>query len=343
MADEKTRADSLRFYLTGAASDGGTQTDPDASLGNYRSSTLDEYFDQNVTSAISNVTIDFVSGAHAEGNGTLTADSVDTLTWTPPGGSAGAAVTIANGETKVLEGSGAPEQYIRVSRTTADDLTGAATVALTKKYNNAIGFDNVEASEASAGDTEYRAMMVKNESTVSVENVKVYIATLGTQRVSDTTQLGASGAGTVESSTASAFADWPESGFCRIEDSGNTLQEIVYYSSRTDTVLTVPSAGRGLLGTSASAGAATDLIYPVPGIRIAKEAPSSDAIQTIADESTAPTSVTWSTGITSAGGIDIGTLAASALYGLWVERVVVAGATSAASVEQALTWAFDAV
>lgn len=33
-------ADDLKKYLTGATTDGGTQTDPNASLGNYRSSTL---------------------------------------------------------------------------------------------------------------------------------------------------------------------------------------------------------------------------------------------------------------------------------------------------------------
>ena len=39
MADEQTRADSLRFYHTGASADGNAQSDADASLGNYRSST----------------------------------------------------------------------------------------------------------------------------------------------------------------------------------------------------------------------------------------------------------------------------------------------------------------
>jgi len=39
MPAEKTRCDSLALYFTGASSDGGAQTDPDVSLGNYRSST----------------------------------------------------------------------------------------------------------------------------------------------------------------------------------------------------------------------------------------------------------------------------------------------------------------
>jgi hypothetical protein len=341
MPDEKTRADSLRLYLTGAASDGAAQTDPDASLGDYRSSSLEEFFTDTITNPISNVTVDFVSGAHSEGDGTLTATGNDSLAWTPPGGSQGAAVSIANGETKILEGSGVPGQFIRVTRTSTDNLTGAATVTLAKSYNNVLGMDNVSSAEASAGDVEYRAIMIKNESASEVKNVKVYLKELGTQQVSGSAQLAASGSGSIGVSVGS-LSDWPDSGFCRIEDSGGSLKEIVYYSSRTSTVLTVPTAGRGLLGTSAQAGAATDKIYAVPGLRIAKEAPTANQISVVANESTQPSGLAWSTPVTSANGLDLGDLAVSALYGVWIERTVVAGAVSEATVRQALAWSFDA-
>lgn len=341
MPNEATRADSIRVYYTGAGSDGGAQTDPDACLGNYRSSTLATFLDSVITNPISNVTVDHIGGANGEGAGSLEAVTTGSLAWTPPGGSQGAAVAIANGETKILEGSGAPEKFVRVSRTSATDLSGTATVTTTYKYNDVVGFDDVSAAEASAGDTEYRGLMLKNEASSEVKNVKVFVNTLGTNQVSGSAQLGASGSGSITLSVGN-FNDWPESGFCRIETSGGTLREIVYYSSRTSTSLTVPTAGRGLLGTSAAAGSSTDVIKTVPGIRIAKEAPVSDAIQTIANENTAPTSVTWGTPVTKANGISIGDMAASALYGVWVERVVVAGATSQAEVLQDLTIAFDA-
>jgi hypothetical protein len=340
MADEKTRADSLRMYLTGATSDGGAQTDPDASLGNYRSSTLETFFDVDITNPISNVTVDHVSGAHAEGSGSLTTKTVDSLAWTPPGGSEGPEVTILNGETKVLEGSGVPGQFIRVTRTSATALSGTATLDLTYTFNNVVGYDDVSAAEASAGDTEYRAVMIKNESAAGIESVKAYLQTLGTNQVSGAAQLPASGAGTIGLSSGN-FNDWPTSGFTRIETSGGTLREIAYYTSRTSTVLTVPAAGRGLLGTSAQAGTATDVIMAVPGCRIAKEAPVSDAIQTIANESTSPTGRTWSTAVSSATGVDIGNMATTALYGIWFERVVPVGATSLASVKQAIALSFD--
>lgn len=341
MPDEKTHADSIRLYLTGAASAGGAQTDPNASLGNYRSSSEITHLAHSVSNPISNITIDFIAGANSTGTGTITATGDDTLTWTPPGGTAGAAVTILNGETKILEGNGAPEKFIRVSRTTADALSGAATLTLSDQFNNVIGMDNVTPGEAAAGDSEYRALMAVVESATEIKNFKCYIGQLGTQQVSGAAQLGASGSGTISLASGN-FSDWPASGYCRIEDSGGNLKEIVYYSSRTSTSLTVPSGGRSRLGTSAQAGAATDLIYAVPGIRIAGETPVSSAIQAIADESTAPTSVSWLTGITPATGIDFGDLATLAERGIWYERDVVAGATAEASVLNMIKFSFDA-
>ena len=341
MPDEKTRADSVRAYLTGAASDGGAQSDPNLSLGNYRSSTPLVSLDNVITSPIANVTVDHVSGSNGEGVGTITAATVNTLTWTPPGGTAGAAVTIANGETKILEGFGAPGKFVRVTRTSAVDLAGAATCTLTYKFNDLIGFDDTSAAEAAAGDVEYRALMLKNEASAAVKNVTVYIGLLGTNQASGAAQLSASGAGVITLSTGN-FNDWPDSGFCRIESSVGTLREIVYYSSRTSTTLTVPADGRGLLGTAAAAGSASDIIRAVPGIRIASEAPSSSHIQTIVDENTAPTGRTWVTPVSKATGLVIGDLASLALYGLWIEREIPVGATSEASVLKSIAIAFDA-
>jgi hypothetical protein len=341
MPDQMTHADSLRLYLTGAASDGAAQANADASLGGFRSSSEITHLASAVTSPISNITIGFVSGANGTGTGTLTATGADTLTWSAPGGSAGAAQTIANGETKILEANGAPEKFVRVTRTSATALGGTATVTLTNEFNNVIGFDNVSSAEAAAGDLEYRAIMARNVSATGVKNVKAYVGTLGTQLVSGAAQLSASGAGSVGPASG-AFTDWPSSGYCRIESSANALKEIVYYSSRTNSALTVPAGGRGRLGTSAQAGASTDKIYPVPGIRIGRETPASNAIQTVANESTPPTGITWSTGITADTGVSIGDLAAGALHGLWIERAVVAGATAEAQVINKISWSFDA-
>lgn len=322
MADPGTGPDTITKFLTGAASDGGAQADPDAALGNYRSSTkVEEIAVSEVVSPIANVTIDSAAGYNGPGDGTLTASGVDELTWTPPGGTPGAAVTILNGETKVLEGpAGSQEKYIIVSRTTAVDLTGSATVTLSDVANNVIALDNISTVEAAAGSNKYRAIMLKNNSAASVD-VELWLSVNGTQQTSDSGQLPASGAGSAQ--TSGSFSDWDDSGFAFIENAG-VLREIVYYSSRTASELIVPAAGRGALGTSESAGAGTDIIYPIPGLRIAPEAAVADQIQTIANEDTSPTGRTWNTSVDATNGISA-TIAAGELLGIWIDREVVAG------------------
>lgn len=338
MPEINTRFDSVRIYLTGAGSDGGAQTDPDDSLGNYRSSTMVAGLTAQRSSSISNVTIDFAHWSNGEGTGQLRAVDANNLAWTPPGGTEGDAVTIANGETKILEGGDDPAQYIVVSRTSATALSGTESDVLTEAFNNAIGFDNVADAERSAGDTEYRCVCFRNGSASGITGLKVWVrGDLGTQLVSGTAQLGGSGSGTITVATGN-FSDWPASGWCRIETSGGTLREIVYYTSRTSTSLTVPAAGRGQMGTSATAGAATDLIYAMSGIQIGAEAPSGSSStgnatdNTGSGEGTAPGAVSFTKPIDEANGLSLGDLDAGEIYFLWIKRVIPAGATSAAEV-----------
>lgn len=345
MPNEMTHADSLRFYLTGAASDGAAQSDPDASLGLWRSSSEVAVFDITETGSVGDIDIEYADGANGIGDGLLTASGVSELRWTAPGGSIGAAVTILNGETKILEDGGDSNKYIRVKRTSAVNLSGTETITLADKFNNVFGHDNISSGEASAGHTDHRCICAKNEASGSVTVLKVYLNTLGTRRTSDVAALPGSGAGIIQ--TSGSFADWPNVGYCRITDNGGTLREIVYYSSRTDTVLTVPAAGRGLLGTSAGAGAATDVCDAVPGIRIGIQAPSSQPAgffeDETGDETVPPAAVTtWYTGITPATGAAIGTLTTGQIYGIWVQREIPAVATAAPSFINPLLYDFDA-
>jgi hypothetical protein len=345
MVSEKTHADSLWLYLTGAGADGGAQADPDLALGNFRSSTVVVLLSHTVTNPIANVTIDYIPGENGPGVGSVIATGNDTLAYEAPGGSQGANVTILNGETKILEDGTDANCYVRVSRTTAANLTGTATLTIIENLNNVIGFDNVTSAEASAGDDEYRIWCMKNVSSAAVENILVWIKTLGTQRISGTAQLPGAGAGTIQLATGN-FDDWPDSGYCHIKDSGGSLREIVYYSSRTSTVLTVPALGRGLLGTSAAAGAATDTVDAVPGIRIAKEAPSAQPngfCQTIANEDTAPAGPpAYVTGIQSADAVDIGDLAAGYIYFIIEHREIPGACIAEANVLNSLRMTFDA-
>ncbi|KPL06090.1 hypothetical protein AMJ85_10740 [candidate division BRC1 bacterium SM23_51] len=346
MSDVNTRADSIRVYNTGASSLGASQTDPDASLGNYCSSTEMLPLEWDVTNPISNVDVEYVAGANGPGDGTLTASAADGLKWTPPGGSQGTQVTIANGETKVIEGGGTsgPNQYIRVTRTSAAALSGTATITCVDRLNNVIGFDDVSSSEQSAGDDEYRCLGFENGSTSQVKAVTVRLATLGTQRTTDAAQLPASGAGSIQ--TTGSFADWPDVGYTVVKNSGGTQREIVYYSSRTDTTLTVPAAGRGMLGTSAAAGAATDTVDAIPGIAIARDQSANEAtgqFTQIADEDTAPgNGETFTSPITDADAIDVGDRNPGQYFGIWIWREVPVGTEARLNVLHHLIRKFDA-
>jgi hypothetical protein len=322
--------DCLRWYLTGAASDGGAQSDPDLSLGNYRSSTEVERVGVLEANAIYNIKVVLASRE----NGTdgaianIFANGDDTLQYFASGSDAdNSSVDIINGETRVIFDDDAPNKWARVNRDTTDTLAGGATLEFTDIWNNVIGMLDAAEAESAAGGSRYRAIAVKNDELTDVTGISVYIATLAGPSVSSVAQLSGAGAGSITGAT-NAFCGWPQRGWARIETSGGTLREIVYYSSRTDITLTVPALGRSRLGTSAGAGAATDNIYSVPGIRIGIEAPIANAIQTIASESTAPTGITWSTARTAVTGPSIGTLAAGDWYGVWIHRELPAGVTA---------------
>jgi len=306
MAQAYTRGDSLGIYQTKTATNV-------SNLGGYRS-VVDLCSPRFlVDTPHPQIVILGASGYNGTGTGRLTAASTSSLQWTPPGATVGTAVTIAANEVKLIEGSTA-SKWLRVF------WDGDYSTSTLGGYDNIALMPTVFDQTGSAPSTStYTGVMLTNQSALlqDITSVNVWIGTLGTQRLTGTAQLSSSGAGTITTATANGFADWPSQGWAHIK-TGATTREIVYYTSRTSTSLTVPSGGRGLLGTSAAAGSAADTIDAVPGVRISKETADSDnKIQTIASSTTAPSGITWDTGITSATGLAITTLAPSENAGLW--------------------------
>lgn len=324
--------DGLRIYLTGAASDGGVQSDPSDSLGGYRSSTEASRVGTFQASLVRGVEV--IQASRVNGTdgvvGALNVVTANSLRYTAPGSNtSGPAVSILPNQTAILRDGADASKWVRVRRTSNSDFAGAGVIEFVDQFNNSFGMDNAENSESTGGGDRYRAVMIRNVDLAPVSGIKVYVPVLpyGSAAVSSAGQLGGSGAGSVTGASG-AFCGWPRKGWARIEQSGGSLREIVYYSSRTDDALTVPSLGRGRLGTSAGAGASDDNVYPVPGIRVAYEAADplfQGDVQTIADESTAPTGVTWSTARTPATGVDVGTLRTNEQGAIWVHRELPAG------------------
>jgi len=342
MADEYEGADAVRLYLTGASSDGGTQADPNASLGKYRSSTRLDSLGVEVTGGPSNITVVFASAENGLGDGTLTTKSADSMAWTPPGGAEGATVTIANGETKVFPGSDT-DKFVVVTRDSATALSGNATLTLSDVFNNL--WDNVADAERTAGDVEIRCVCLKNHSSSEIKSVKVWLGSLGTAAAVDASGYAASGAVTI-GGKSTPFGDWPDSGFVQNDDTG----EVLYYSSRTDSALTVPSGGRDVWNDVAggAAGSEDDVIRPISPLRIGKEAPSAQPDGSFTDKSagegeSVPVNTYHPTASDDANVIDIGDLAGGYIYALWVERKIVAGAVAEASVLDHIELAFESV
>lgn len=334
-------ADSLRRYLTGATSDGGVQASNDLSLGGYASSSQISGMNSSITSPITGISVLYASSENGVGNGSISSIGGNSLAWTEPGGTQGASVGISNGTSVVLEGSSSGK-FVIVS-SSVDSVSGTATVSLTHPVDNVISMNDSLPSETIAGSVRYRAIIAKNTSAVSINNVFAFIPEIGTSVVSSSGQLASSGAGTISLLSGSFDSSgWPQSGFCRIQLADGSLREIVYYSSRTSNSLSIPSTGRGLLGSTSSAGSATDTLHCVPGLRIAKEVPVSNAIQTIANDTTQPTGRTWTTGITAGTGISVGTLATGEKVGIWIERTIAVNSSPAPSNQYGIKYQFDA-
>lgn len=336
MATARTGIDGLGIYLTNADAQGAAQPNADLSIGGYRSSTELARLGYRVERSIGPLRIDWLSGANGTGVGRLGANG-STAYWQPYGESVGASVAIADGETKLLV-SADTDKAVRITRDRATDLGGEMRLDCKLAFNTALGLDNVSSAERAAGHISYRALMLRAHGLLDVTSIAIWVGTLGTQCVTGAGQLGASGAGTIE--TAGTFADWPDAGWAHVLNNAGATREIVYYTSRTATVLTVPAGGRGLLGTAADAGAATDTVDAVPGIQIGWEAPSSNAIQTIANDTTDPAGLTFDTGITAATGLTHATLARNEEVGLWIRREIPAVAVASAKVENKINVQF---
>lgn len=314
--------DALRVYGSGAASDGGAQADPDLNLGGFRSST--ECQPYAVFGGMLGIVIERASGGMLTGEGILESDGTGRLRWTEPGSSTpgdwkfvGAnAVTVLSG----VEG-------LRVRRTGGIPPAGAKSIRILDQYNNAFGQDNASNAERAAGNTQYRAFFLKNEG-IATLTARLYLQQLGASRVISATYASS---GAIAIAPTGGVKDWPLSGFFENQDTG----EVLYYASRTDSTLTVPAAGRDVFAEvgGGAAGSIGDVLYAIPGQRIAKESPVSGAVQTIAGETTAPTGLSFKHGVdTDDADVVSETLLPGQQVGVWTERRVVAGASARAQV-----------
>lgn len=145
-------------HLERRLSGGASNTDPGLSLGGAMSTVAGgKLLSQSATAGTPIAGVTVVDGAgNAAGNGVLSfAVAATTLTWTPPGGSAGDPVTVNADGRYTVYGSGGGTYLI------VDVVTGslpAGDVAQTYTVANIAnqGWDDVPKSESWPGQTEYR-------------------------------------------------------------------------------------------------------------------------------------------------------------------------------------------
>lgn len=283
MATPYTRGDSLGIYRSisdaGAFGLGGSKSGIETGAGFL------------TTTPIPQLVILAVSGANGVGQGLLSVSGTNQLKWKAPGGTAGTAVTIAPYETKLIEDGTDAYKWIRVywdGDYSQAALGGDDLINILPIYHEG-RIDSVE--------HEYIGYVLSNHSATATDIENIICGYLeGDPVTTSIAQLPSSGAGTIQGA-ANAFANWKAAGYARIMTNAPAQREIVYYTSRTDTVLTVPSGGRALFGTSAAAGLFTDSVYEHPGFEVAIEVADADGrIQEITNRTTAPTSVTFTSG-----------------------------------------------
>lgn len=330
MGTIKTNEDALRIWLTGDPA--GTSWTHASSLGGAKLP-IEVSQGFHVASPLPGIQIEHVNGS--AGTGYLKADGSSFYWWAPGDSGYGSGVAVASGTSAILYSATTTYGYVRVTNVYAPTgCTGVAQITVLSEMNNVIGLSN----SLTTGGATYRALMLENVGSSTISSLYVYVYPLTSAVTTSAAQLGASGAGTLEGA-ASAFAAWPASGWAYIWTTGNLVREIIYYSERTASVLTVPALGRAQLGTSAAAGAATDTVTCTSPIRLGSEAVDANKqIQAVADETTAPSGVTFYAVPKYYAGyvLSLGDLIPGARLGLWLKRNVPSGASVLPSHEATL-------
>lgn len=160
MSEVGQYGDILQAYLTGAVFTDAYQADVQLSLGGYRSSVRALGCGWNRYNAISGLRVDYVSRACGFGLGVIGLEDSDTVTWTPPSGTIGTAVAIANGETKQVAGASA-NMYIIVTRTSANPLSGNETLGVRAAFNTVWATQNYDTVTYNSGAYNYRGVILR--------------------------------------------------------------------------------------------------------------------------------------------------------------------------------------
>jgi hypothetical protein len=255
----------------------------------------------------------------------------------------GTGVEVSDGETAILLDGEDATQGVRVRREDSgflDYLAGSMGVALSTPID---GFVAGPSLNDPTGSARFSGVFLVAAGPHGVEDLKAWSPPLTAKKQTNGAQLGASGTGAVGSLLVGALDTFNESGFALIRTSGGAIRELVYYTSRTGTVLNVTSAAhRALSGTGPAAGASSDTIEEVsPTLLFDFETPAADgSIQTIASRSGIPAGLSVFEAFSEAEAVALPILGVGEAVGLWVAHLRPSGMTRTASAPARLTLKF---
>ncbi len=340
-------ADDVRWYYTGAILDGEPQDDPNLSLGGYRASSeiqgVIPLQPQNVTGVIiraaSLPNLDPAWNDPA-GFAALTRYAPSSLSWQAPMSPAEGAQTPDTSPD--LEDGASANRFARIEVPDPAWLPDRGTqdmIRLTRTMNGV--FDDVSAAEATAGDIEYRCLCVRVEG-ANVDNAKAAIRTVGPVAAQVSETGGYAGAGEIVIPVDRNLDDalWPRIGALLNVATG----EAMFYDFRAANSIHVPAAGRAYLGTAAAGGTHLDELRWRPMLQVGIEAPIAGKFTLIGSESVPPAGVVFSNCWDDLAGDPlpvIGALGAGDIYGVWVKRIIVAGAPQSGRIMDAVSVFFD--
>lgn len=167
----------LKLYLTGAGTEGATQTNPNASIGGKRSGTAYYSYNPPTLTNITGVAVDDISGNCGAGNATLAYNNAaKTLVFTAPGDTPGSAVNVeAGGAVELYSGTADKYAVATVTSGSLPAMDKSDTFPVSYKAENL--FDSVSSGVAQTGKTSYRGVVLKNESGYTMYGAVVWIAT----------------------------------------------------------------------------------------------------------------------------------------------------------------------
>lgn len=286
--------------------------------GSWRSSEqiADMFFDAALT--ITGVTLTRVSVQNGAGYGLLSFNVDETiLSWAAPGESSGPSVELSGDGDYVLY-SDSEEKWITVTVDVSElpASTISNQVVLWLPYASVV--PDWEGDETSgSGKTRYHLVVIENSDDVNdMLNAHVYVSP---DTDGDATTLQ-EGVGVLASSARVLNASgWPTRSFWVLN---STRDDVRYVRHRTGNVLYYEASGAGLRGKTAVDWSVGDSVEVYPEVDIGLDAPSSSEFEGPADETTAPSGVTFDSPKDYSSGLVIGTLGALDLYGIWIRETI---------------------